>query len=88
MKALDYDVMVGGIKYIIPDSKELVTASVVRKAMLALADRVIMTSKPLVKEQDRRNHWHCPDCEFVMGMEAKIYNYCPKCGLPIRMEEE
>ena len=39
-----------------------------------------------VNETDRINHWHCSNCEYVIGLKWSEYHYCPKCGA--RMDEE
>ena len=39
-----------------------------------------------VNETDRINHWHCSNCEYVIGLKWSEYHYCPRCGA--RMDEE
>lgn len=39
-----------------------------------------------VKEKNRRNHWHCSKCKYVIGVMKMDANYCPYCGA--RMESE
>lgn len=43
-----------------------------------------------VKEEDRRNHWHCSECGFVEGAHVIACEYCPRCGVKlgaVKLEE-
>lgn len=33
-----------------------------------------------VEELDRRFHWHCSECGYVIGVIKMDCNYCPNCG--------
>lgn len=33
-----------------------------------------------VEELDRRFHWHCSECGYVIGVVKMDCNYCPNCG--------
>lgn len=33
-----------------------------------------------VKEEDRHNHWHCSNCENVVGISSMGARYCERCG--------
>ena len=40
-----------------------------------------------VKETDRTNHWHCPECGYTIGVADLADNFCPKCGIRIARKE-
>ena len=33
-----------------------------------------------IEEPDRRFHWHCSECGYVIGVVKMDCNYCPNCG--------
>ena len=37
-----------------------------------------------IKEDDRVNHWHCSNCDFVAGQIHRFYKYCPNCSADLR----
>lgn len=39
-----------------------------------------------VPEPDRRNHWHCSKCGYVIGILKVDAKYCLNCGA--KMDEE
>lgn len=41
-----------------------------------------------VEEPDRRFHWHCSECGYVIGVVKMDCNYCPKCGARMDGEED
>ena len=78
-RLIDADEMIKGICFIIEDSKELLTSSVVRKAMLGLVDRIkTVDAAPVVHgrwEMDYswRGHCRCSNCHGT-SIEAEWLN--------------
>ena len=33
-----------------------------------------------IVEAGRRNHWHCRECGYVIGVMKMDANFCPSCG--------
>lgn len=46
------------------------------RAILQNADR----TATWVPEPDRRNHWHCSKCGYVIGILKADAKYCLNCG--------
>lgn len=39
-----------------------------------------------IAEADRKYHWHCSECGYVIGLMKMDAHYCPNCGA--KMEEK
>lgn len=86
-RLIDADEMIKGICFIIEDSKELLTSSVARKAMLGLVDRIkTVDAAPVVhanwtshRTVEHDGEWYCSAC----GYEPTVFEgvpFCAKCG--------
>ena len=92
MRLIDADALSERVYFCINNSKELVTSSVVRKAVVSLIDTQPAIEAEPVKHgrwwfeeyPDGYYHWECSHCgkQYSEGtMEAgKEYSYCPNCG--------
>ena len=57
----------------------------IRKALRIVETAPAVDAEPVrharwVEEADRRNHWHCSNCERTEGMAHFLMYYCPNCG--------
>lgn len=87
MRPIDADVLSEGVCFVINNSKELVTSSVVRKAVLSLID-----TQPIIEaEPVKHGRWapslsgypFCSNCDWCPeedDMTHGRYKYCPSCG--------
>lgn len=69
MRLIDADFIKEGIEYILNDSKELVTSSIVRNVMLGLVDRAKTVDAVAVVRCDECKEWTqtAGDDEFGLG---------------------
>lgn len=81
-RLIDAEEMKTGICFIITDSKELLTSSVARKAMLGLVDRCkTVDAAPVVHGRwKKRKSWACYVCSECSFEEDGATKYCPNCG--------
>ena len=40
-----------------------------------------------IEDKDRRFHWHCSECDYVIGVMKMDANYCPNCGAKMGEQE-
>ena len=72
---IDADFILDGIKFILNDSKELVTSSVVRNAMIGLVERAkTVDAVPVVR---------CKNCKH----RFEEIDYCPMIDLHIKDDD-
>lgn len=87
-RLIDADEMIKGICFIIGDSKELLTSSVVRKAMLGLVDRIkTVDAAPVVHgrwvKKNDQGVFYCSECDLP---SLQWWPYCEKCGAKMETE--
>ncbi len=73
----DADKVARDIATIIENEKDM-------RVILQNADR----TATWVPEPDRRNHWHCSKCGYVIGILKVDAKYCLNCGCKMREGED
>ena len=95
MRPIDADALSEGVCFVINNSKELVTSSVVRKAVLSLIDKLPTIEAEPVKhgrwERSPTGYPFCSNCDWCPeedDMTHGYYKYCPNCSAHMENGDE
>ena len=39
-----------------------------------------------IDEKDRKRHWHCAKCGYVVGIAGFAFKHCPECGRIVKRD--